>query len=425
MSTLFTFFKRVPKSLMAVASIVALAVIVPATLLAWGPDRPTYTIAEPADHVTFNSITDNPNIGDERNFVGIRESGTSNLWSDDMAIESGKTYTVRMYVHNNAASNLDLVAHDVKAMFNLPTTTGKSIQVDGFLSSSNASPEKIYDSATFTSNEDFNLAYVSNSLKYENNYFGASGTTLSESIFTSAGVALGYDALDGDIPGCFQYAGYVTFDVTPQFAEVLDSEFTMSKMVSKHGENKWVESYTAQPGETVDFLIQYKNVGEIQHDDVTIRDTLPEGLAYVTGSTTYGNSIHPSGTKASDNITGTGINIGSYAPGANAWVIFSAKVANVDDLDCGLNSLVNNAKVTTGGGSISDDATVTVTKECKETPKPKECKPGIPEGDARCKETPELPHTGISDGILSVFGLGAIVTSARYYIASRRALLKR
>lgn len=410
MSKLFALLKLAPKRIAAVFTMIALAVIVPATLLAWGPDRPTYTIAHPADHVTFNSITDNPNIGDERNFVGIRESGTNNLWTDNMTVQSGKTYTVRMYVHNNAADNLNLVAHDVTAMFYLPTTTGKSLQVNGFLDSSNASPTEVYDSAVFNSTQDFNLAYVSNSLKYENNHFGANGTSLSESIFTSTGVKLGYDKLDGNIPGCFQYSAYVTFDVTPQFGGT--SKFTMSKMVSKHGANKWVESYTAQPGEVVDFLIQYKNVGETQHDDVTVRDTLPAGMTYVKDSTTFGNSVTPNGAKASDNIAnGVGINIGSYASGANAWVIFSAKVSNNDQLkNCGTNNLVNKAKVTTGGGSIEDTANVNVTKTCKVTPTV------IP---------PELPKTGAGDGILAILGLGATVTSAGYYVASRRALLSR
>ena len=352
------------KKLSAIIAMVAAAVIIPSVLLAWGPERPTYTIEQPADHVTFNSITNNPNIGDERNFVGIRETGTTNLWSDNMTAVKGKQYTVRMYVHNNAAANFNLVAENVTAKFNLPTTTGKSIQVNGFLSSTNATPTEVYDHAIFTASEDFNLAYVSGSLKFENNSFGATGTALSESIFTSAGVKLGYDKLDGKIPGCFQYAGYVTFTVKPQFA--LTSKFTMSKMVSKHGDNKWVETYVAQPGETVDYLIQYKNVGETQHNDVTFRDVLPVGVTYVNDSTVYGNSKTPAGVKASNNITnGTGINVGSYAAGANAWAIFSAKITSNDQLPvCGANKLVNTAKVTTAGGSIEDTADVTVTKTC-------------------------------------------------------------
>lgn len=531
MSTLTSLIRRAPKRTSALVAIVAAVLIVPAALFAWGPTRDTYTIEKPASKITFNSITNNPNIGDERNFVGIRESGTSNLWSDNMAVEKGKEYTVRMYVHNNAASNLNLVAENVTAKFNLPTTTGKSLQVNGFLSASNATPTEVYDHAIFTNTEDFNLAYTSGSLKYENNAFGAAGTALPESIFTSAGAKLGYDKLDGKIPGCFQYAGYVTFKVKPQFAPT--SQFTMSKMVSKHGANKWVESYAAQPGETVDYLIQYKNVGGVQQNDVTFRDTLPTGETYVAGSTTFGNSKTPAGVKASDNIAnGTGINVGSYAPGANAWAIFSAKIADNDKLPvCGANTLVNKAKVTTGGGSIEDTANVTVPKECQppvaaytcdaltvtriertkfrfttdytvtnatfknvayvirdakgtevermtstaktldytrstvgkytveavitvtvngqdKTVTSAKCKaafevpatpeyctvPGkeqLPKDSPDCKETPvtppvtptELPTTGAGENIAAVVGLGALIASIGYYVASRRALM--
>ncbi len=480
MKKLLTVLRKAPKRLSAAIAIIAAAIIVPASLFAWGPNRPTYTIDHPADHVTFNSITDNPNIGDERNFVGIREAGTNNQWSDNMTVEAGKSYTVRMYVHNNAAANLNLVAHDVTAKFNLPTSTGKSIRVDGFLDSSNATPTEVYDDATFTNAQDFNLAYVSGSLKYENNFFGAAGTALPESIFTSTGAKLGYDKLDGNIPGCFQYAGYVSFTVKPQFAPV--SQFTMSKMVSKHGDNKWVKSYAAQPGETVDYLIQYKNVGTAQQDDVTFRDTLPTGMTYVAGSTVFGNSVTPAGTKATDDIAnGTGINVGSYASGANAWSIFSAKVPTNDQLStCGANTLVNTAKVTTGGGSLQDTANVTVNKTCqpaeisvcelstnkiitikdtdfdssKYTKDLTKCatttisvcelssKTIITIKDTafdsskytkdltKCATTPtppttppELPHTGISTGVASFLGLGSLITSIGYYVASRRATI--
>jgi len=181
----------------------------------------------------------------------------------------------------------------------------------------------------------------------------------------------------------------------------------MNKKVSKHGENDWTKSYTAKPGEKVDFLVNYKNIGEKQHNNVVLRDTLPEGLSYVDGSTVYGNSKTPEGVRASDNIAnGTGINVGSYAAGANAWAIFTAQVTSKDKLECGKNTLTNVAKVTVDGGYIEDTADVTVSKECEDVP------PETP---------PELPVTGVGSTIAAVVGLGSIVTSLGYYIASRRA----
>jgi hypothetical protein len=191
--------RRAPKRFSAVVAMVAAAVIIPAAVFAWGPNRETFTINNPSDHVQFNSITNNPNIGDERNFVGIREVGSANVWHDNMSVKEGKEYFVRMYVHNNAASSLGLVAENVTAKFNLPTSTGKSVQVNGFLSASNVGADKngnkgayaeVYDHAVFNSDKNFNLAYIGGSLKYENNVFGPNGTSLPESIFTSAGAKL-------------------------------------------------------------------------------------------------------------------------------------------------------------------------------------------------------------------------------------------
>ena len=255
----------------------------------------------------------------------------------------------------------------------MPTTTGNSVRVMAYVNSSNATPTEVYDQADFNSTQTFNLAYIAGSAKYYNNVFGkygvGSGVSLPDSLVTSTGATLGYNKLDGHIPGCMQYAGVVVFHVKPQFAGT--QNFTMSKLVSKHGANSWVENYTAQPGETVDYLLQYKNTGTLQQDNVTFRDTLPAHMTYVAGSTIYGNSQHPSGTRASDNITkSTGINVGSYAAGANAWAIFSAKVDGVSALACGVNSLHNIASVTPQGvGVKSDGADVTVTRTCVQ-PKP-------------------------------------------------------
>lgn len=377
MSKFTSLIRRAPKRLSAVALIVAAAIIIPAATFAWGPNRETFSVKNNvnSDHVQFNSYTDNENVGDERNFVGVREKGSANTWYDNMNVQSGKTYIVRMYVHNNAATSLGLTAKDVTAKVNLPTTTGKSVDVMGFVNASNVGEDKngnkgkfaeVYDDAKLTSTQNFNVAYVSGSLKYENN---AGTFALPESIFTQTGAKLGYDKMDGNIPGCFQYSGYVSFEVKPQFET--PSTYDFSKLVSKHGENKWVESYNAKPGETVDYLLQYKNTSKAaQQDEVTFRDTLPAGMTYdKTQPTTWGNAQHSAGVKAvtGENITnGTGINVGSYAAGANAWLIFSAKVAANDNLPtCGTNTLVNTGKVNTEGTSISDTANVVVTKECK------------------------------------------------------------
>lgn len=361
-----------PKRSMALVGMFAAALAVPAVLFAWGPDRPTYTVEHPADHVTFNSITNNPHIGDERNFVGIRETGSTGTWKDTVTAEPGKSYVVRMYVHNNAAENLKLVAKDVTAKFNLPTNTAKSLQVNGFLSASNAAPKEVYDHATFTSAQDFNLSYQTGTLKYYNNHFGSAGATISESVFTSAGAKLGYDKLDGSIPGCFKYAGYLTFTVKPQFATP-KSDFTVEKQVRKDSTTAWNKSVDAKPGDKLDYRIVYKNTGETQQKNVTLKDTLPAGISPVAGSVRIMNATHASGATVADGdkLFTSGINIGAYTAGSNAIVIFDATVASNGSLPtCGANALKNVASAQPEGQQPkTDDATVKVPKECTETPK--------------------------------------------------------
>ena len=55
----------------------------------WGPERPTYTWQKPADHATMNSMTNNPAIGDERNFVRIRKVGGNDKYTDNVVAEPG------------------------------------------------------------------------------------------------------------------------------------------------------------------------------------------------------------------------------------------------------------------------------------------------------------------------------------------------
>jgi len=404
MKAVFNAIMRSPKLAVFTAAVVG-AVLVPAALLAWGPNRPTFTIQSPADYVTFDSITNNPNIGDERDFVGIREAGTGSAWTDNMTVQPGKTYTVRMYVHNDAASNLNLVAQNVTAKFNLPTTTGKSIEVDGYINSSNASPREVYDDATFNSSQNFNLAYVPGSLKYENNAFGAAGTPVSESVFTSAGALLGYDKLDGKIPGCMQYAGYLSFNVTPQFA----TNFKVTKQVRKDGTSGWHNSVNVKNGDTVDYLLGYQNTSGEEQDNVWFQDTLPKGISYVSGSTQLTNSSNTKPLTLSDNLTkSTGVNVGNYVNNANAYVQFKAKVSD-KTLACGSNTLVNKVRVTVNNDQYKEaTANVVVNKVCENTP-------------------PELPHTGISTGITTIIGLGVATAGLAYLATSQRVrnLLRR
>lgn len=446
MSKLTSLIRRAPKRFSALVAIVAAAIIVPAAVFAWGPDRPTYTVEHPADHITFNSITNNPHVGDERNFVVVKDAANTNDggWQDNITVQPGKEYLVRMYVHNNAAANLNLTAVNTRVMASVPNTTGKNVSISGFVTADNATPSKVWDDIHFNSNQDFNLTYIPGSAEIYNNGYaaGGDGKSLPDSIVTSNGALIGYNGPDGKVPGCFQYVNYVYFKVKPQFPT---RDFTVTKDVRKDGEKDFVQSINTKPGETLDYRITYKNTGNTQAENVTLKDKLPVGVSYVPGSVKIMNANYPSGAfvEDGDKLFSTGIGIGDYTAGSNALVIFKAKVAKNSELPkCGTNTLKNIATAQPQGQSPKEDtATVTVDKTCA----PNEitvCELAtkkivtIKESDfnsdkyskdlSKCQETPvvppELPQTGATESIVAVLGLGAVIASVAYYIASRRAL---
>lgn len=426
----------------ALLAFMAVAAIGP-MVNAWGPsDRATYTTASPAPHVTFNSITDNPAYGDERNFFRIKDASASgSTYTDELKVEPGKTYRGYVYVHNNASKVLNDTAHQYKGVaintqlrVNLPNsvTPGSKARINTYISADNATPKQIWDEAYMTSDSAVAIRYVPGSAKITNKG-QVNGSVIADSFLTT-GAPLGFDSLNGRIPGCNEFSGYVLFDF------VVDKvDFTLKKQVSKDGANQWGETVTVKPGEKVNYLLTYQNTGTTQQNNVILRDTLPAGVSYVNGSTVVTNSVSPKGAKGQDGVTTpTGVNYGSYGPKGNLFVQFTATVPSADKLKCGKNTLTNKAEVSTENGKKNDTAQVVVEVECK----PNECKPGIPTGDERCNPEPctpkdgetvdkngncvpvALPTTGPAQIIAGILGVALVTLGVAYWIRSRNSYKK-
>ena len=365
--------KKIAKAGIGLAAVAAVTAAGVLAVSAWGPtDRPTYTMEHPADHVTFNSITDNNVMGDERYFVAASEytgNGANNYFSDNTVVEEGKEYVVRMFVHNNAGSNLNLVAENVRAYVILPNSTDNSITVSGKIYSSNATPTKVWDETTFTSKDGkkFSLAYIDGTAKYYNydkngklRSFSLDGLNDGNDLFTDKGHLLGYDQMDGKIPGCTEYSGYLTFHLKAQFE---NPNIEISKEVKILGTDTWSEQVTAKSGETVRYRIHVKNTGNVALEDLTVRDILPAGLTYVKQSTTVANTLHPKGIVVEDGIISeTGINLGTYNAGAGAWIYFNAIVNDGLSDKCEKSLLHNVAQSSAknSGKTVEDDADVMI-----------------------------------------------------------------
>ncbi len=383
---------------------VALSVLLaPITVFAWGDNsedgkgRPSYTIEEINNgaigatsisdgenyknspnypgQIIFNTISDST-IGSEKNFVGAREcillkdgswegATKDTVWNgNDITVEDGKYYIIRLYVHNNNPNGEDAVAENTRVSFSIPAdydVENKRIQVNGFIDSSNATPSEYWDYVNFNSEIPFHLEFINNSGLLENNGIGLGGLILSDDVVKtkSGGVLIGYDALDGRIPGCYQYANYVTVKVRAIF----DYEFTIENQVRLAGTKEWSKTIEAKVGDKVEFLIQYKNTSDLRQAGVAIKDTMPSNLRYIPGSTTLKNASHPKGDRIVDDyLVTTGLRIGNYGPGANAYLTFTAEVVD-EDLAEGSNTLVNWVQVGVVGTTITDYARVILYKE--------------------------------------------------------------
>lgn len=195
-----------------VAALISLIVLSSSAFAAFAPERDSSSWKKTAKTITFNTVKDNPAIGDERAFVTLRNFNDNN-YTDQLKVADKDVIVVRAYYHNNAAK--DKVAKNVTAKFNIPSLSAKSISVTGYISADNADPKIVSDTANVIADKSFSLEYQKGSAQIWNN--ALRGLTLSDSIVNSNGTLLGYGKLDGNVAGGSQNSGYVTIKAVVRF----------------------------------------------------------------------------------------------------------------------------------------------------------------------------------------------------------------
>ena len=430
----------------SLAAIVATAATAPMFVRAWGnagEGRRTYTIDEInnkdlGDKIIFNSIKDDKAVSqdagiimpleDERNFVGARDkatgnNGKNNVWDGNtITVEEGKTYIVRLYVHNNNPNGEAATAENVKVAFQIPEVVGETQRVNGFIDAPGTEISSYWDYVDFKSADGraFYLDYIEGSSLVENNHYGANGgKTVSDSLATTNGVKVSYKANeDGKVPGCYGYASYYTIEVKPVF-----ESSSIEKTVRMDGEKEWKESVDANVGDKVEFQIHYKNLNDSTVENVMIRDSLPSNLKYVDGSAKLLNQANPNGL-AYEDPTVDAVNVGNYKVKGDAYLRFTAEVVD-EDLVCNkTNRLINWAKASANGFAVQDSAQVYVEKTCDSPepgpePEPEPVTPVEPASDSPS----EIVNTGAGEIVTGAVGAGSVVTMLGYYLASRKKLM--
>lgn len=425
---------------------------------AWGPVRPTFTIEQPSDHVVFNSITNSPDWGDERNMTVIKDvtgqenngnTAKSDGFSDTSEFIDGHTYMVKMLVHNNAAANLNLSATNTRLNLFVPSASGDSAMIQGSILADNCgkgigSPCSFWDEAYIRSaDKSFKVQYVAGSGRFYNNTknFSTSGFTLSDDATKPSSALVGYNKLDGNIPGCYQYSGYATFLV--KATAVAKQDFHIRKEVKIAGTGtkaKRMQQIKAQPGDVLEYAIAYYNTGDATQQGVIVKDNMARSsdvvtapdkktnggnqllnnnlIEYIKGSTKLINSSNQGGlVLKNDNWASDGLNIGSYTKGANAFVTYQARIASEDKFPCDQDVEINNTVqvYTKEAGKKLANAKVIVHRTCKsDTPKPPAPTAKKPTNKPK-KNVPKAPRAGIGlkagiAGLLLIVALGVAFT---------------
>lgn len=141
----------------------------------------------------------------------------------------------------------------------------------------------------------------------------------------------------------------------------VQSQDTSLQLLGKTGTSAcWSDTVDAiSPGAIVTVALEYKNISHTQQNDVVFRVSLPPGAHLVPDSTYLGHQYCPLGCIITDtNLADTGINVGSYGPGGNAWVIFAVFFPINEHLACGQAVLALSGSVQPNAASRSPLATV-------------------------------------------------------------------
>lgn len=372
--------KKVIATTMAVAILAA-----PATAVAsFFPQRPVKDWNNTADrggfdNVVFNSFINTPYYGDERHFLDSR-IGSGNDAADNYkdvltGIKAGDEITLRTYIHNNGNQSLNgpnfdgpTVAKNTRVRILLPTGTAPSLRATSFISADNAQPQVVSDTGDLKSDTPFNVEYIPGSATLVTGIGGGKSFKMSDTV-VSTGAQIGYDQLNGSVPGCFDYQAFVYIKV-----KVKAPALEFDKQV-KLGNGTYQERVDAKPGDTVKWRLAYKNTGTSQINNTVIQDRLPSLLDLVPGSVKLVDAKHPNGMALSDGdlFDANGVNAGSYTAGSNGYITFETKVKAADKLPECIVTLRNVA--TSRADDIpadEDDATVVVRKDCAPTTTVKE-----------------------------------------------------
>lgn len=186
-----------------------------------GVERFYYTQKEIAegcidDDIVINSAIDGI-IGDERTFIGIELTDNPKRiqYGGVLKTKVGDILSVCLFVQNDNPNGMNAIAENVRAAVTFTPGNRPLHHINGFILSSNAKRRLCWSDITITADTPFNIFYINGSAHFINKALGE--ISLSDDIVNNLhGALLGYNQIDGRIPGGSDYSGLVTLDIRIQ-----------------------------------------------------------------------------------------------------------------------------------------------------------------------------------------------------------------
>lgn len=236
----------------------------------------------------------------------------------------GDIIEVQVYYHNGYEST---TARNTRVAVSVPSiTVNKQAVLTASISADNASSitQTIVDGHPvglnglyINSNTEANVEFVPGTLRWYPNYTNGSsaqplpnGQTEAK-LFQSGGVNI------GDVNGCWQYKGYILFQIKLTATPV--SNIVLSKVAKNLTTGISGVNISADPGDLIEYSLITKNAGNVPVN-IAVSDDLSDILEYADIAGVGDSGVVSNGTLSYPVV--------SIAPGASLVDVFKVKVKN-------------------------------------------------------------------------------------------------
>jgi|GEM_PF-525303 hypothetical protein len=331
----------------------------------------------------LNSFVNTPYYGDERAFFDASLDNNTTSFKDVLPNvasngSSDNEVILRTYIHNNGNQNLNgngtdgiSVAKGATIRITLPTGTEKNLRARSYLDISNpapGSPAEVTDTAELNDGQAFSISYVPGSAVI---YNGAhqGGAPINDSIVTT-GAPIGYQDMNGVLPGCFNYQAFVEIKV-----KINTPKISIKKQVRPIAGDgtSYVKNMSVAPGDQEHWALTVSDTGTTNLDNSVVYDQLPPHLKVVPGSVKW-QYVARDGTvqkitQSDTDLFNKYVNFGGLAPGGGYNVYYDTTALD-DFTGCSVDIRnIGHTHSDETPADTSDYSDVTITKpNCNPNP---------------------------------------------------------